>query len=58
MNFPKFIFKIRDETGRHEEELLDFKVVVRQKTHHRKSELPVEDVTIDHEQKKIYIWVD
>lgn len=58
MNFPQFIFRIRDETGRHEEELLDFEVVVRQRTHHRKLELPIEDITIDKDKKKIYIWVD
>ncbi len=58
MNFPSFIFKIRDETGRHEEELLDFEVVVRQKKKRVMTEQPVKDVTIDKEQKKIFIWVD
>lgn len=58
MNFAQFFFKIRDETGTDEAVLIDFEVVVRSRTHHRKQELPVTDVSIDFEKKKIYIWID
>jgi hypothetical protein len=56
VKFAEFFFKIRDGTD--DEKLFDYEIVVRQKHSARMLESEIKDITIDHEQKRIYIWID
>jgi hypothetical protein len=57
MKFAEFFFKIRDGTE-DDGKLFDYEVIVRQRIVNAFRLFSIKDITIDHEQKKIYIWID
>lgn len=58
MNFPEFFLKITKEITDESNHLFDYEIIVRQKQYSNKLEIKIEDVQINHEQKRIYICLE
>jgi hypothetical protein len=57
MKFAEFFFKIRDGTD-DDGKLFDYEVVIRSEFVSRFNETDIKSVEINHEEKKIYIWME